>query len=410
MSKIGIAICFLLLTIPFWGWDKPHPDPKQPVPPQPVMTISLEKGSLEMGESVMLVLGITNNSAYPLRDLRLMMDAPDFIHLGHGGDTIRLDDIPAWGAARRGRLVLKILPKGEVGDFNLLFTVSYRWKSADTEYQGMVTQEKAVKIGLFGTDKVVGVPLALAEFVVPGIFFLFVLRLFGVSRDRELGAEDKIIVSVIVSVVCLSVFELLGHDGRYEWASSFNLDGSISIPKFLWLGLSGAVIGLVVSGGVKWFRYIRQQRLKKMAFTGEEKDAGVVYKALKINSKYQGNVWQFTCKDGNKYRAAHFFQLDQDYVLIGAFKIDLETLEAGKKEKLRAHLNGKPMVETRKNLLAVIEIVGGITSDDLKLRNTVKKITGGVESNAGRYVEIPKETVQSMTTIQLMYMKLIDLV
>jgi len=382
-------------------------------PPQPALTVSLESGTVEIGDSVRVAIGLTNNSAYPLSGLRLTLDAPEFIQLQPPGDTLTTpigpDTVAAWSALHRGSFLLKVLPRGQVGNFNLLFNLQFQWRAADGLHTGQVLLEKPLVIGLFGSDKVVGVPLAFAQFVVPGLFFLFVLRVLGAGGSKELGADDKIIVSVIISVICLFIVDKLARNTGWAWTRQLDPDGTVSIKKLFLLAVSGAVLGGVWAGGV-WFRRYRKKRLaKRLEFTGAETNAGLIYKSLKLNPGYEGFAWEFTTKTGDVYRAAHYFMTEFNYVLLGAFKVDREKPAADTLKRVETHSKDGHLVQRRKDLLAVIEVLGGKDSTGVDTRNLVKRIAGGVETDAGKFYILNKDEYRSKTNVGAAKMQLLEL-
>jgi hypothetical protein len=382
-------------------------------PPQPTLTVSLESGTVEIGDSVQVAIGLTNNSAYLLSGLRLTMDAPEFVQLGQPGavatNSISLDSLAAWSAQHRGHLLLKVLSRGQVGNFNLLFNLQFQWRTADGMHTGQATLEKPLVIGLFGSDKVVGVPLAFAQFIVPGLFFLFLLRIFRAGGNQELGADDKIIVSVIISVICLFIVDKLARNTGWAWTKQLDPDGTVSIKKLFFLAVSGAVLGAVWAGGVWGRRFWKKRQAKQLEFTGSETNAGLIYKALQLNRGYEGFAWEFTTKSGDVYRAAHYFITDFNYVLLGAFKVDREKLDADTLKKVQRHSKDGHLVQRRKDLLAVVKILGGEASTRVDTRNLVKRTAGGAETDAGKFYILNKDEYRSKTNVMAAKMQLIDL-
>jgi hypothetical protein len=356
---------------------------------------------------------LTNNSAFALSALKLTLDAPEFIQLsqpeGAATNNIGLDSLASWSALHRGHLLLKVLSRGQVGNFNLLFNLQFQWRAADGIHSGQATLEKPLAIGLFGSDKVVGVPLAFAQFIVPGLFFLFLLRVLHAGGSKELGADDKIIVSVIISVICLFIVDKLARKTGWAWTKQLDPDGTVSIKKLFFLAVSGAVLGAVWAGGV-WGRRYRKKRLaKQLEFTGSETNAGLIYKALKLNPGYEGFAWEFSTKTGDVYRAAHYFITDFNYVLLGAFKVDREKLDADTLKQVQGHAKDGHLVQRRKDLLAVVQILGGETSTRIDTRNLVKRIVGGAETDAEKFYILNKDEYRSKTNVTAAKMQLMDL-
>jgi hypothetical protein len=407
------AVIFILLGIAGWNPAGAEENDKEIKPPQPGLTITFERSNVEIGDSILIVVQVSNSSDYNLTDLLLVMDGPGWVSLSDTGKgragQIGLDEVLAYSMVARSHILVRVGTSGQVGDFNILFALQYKWKEGNNVHQGQVSVEKPLKIGLFGTDNVIGVPLAFAQFIVPGLFFLFMLRILKVSENKDMAADEKIIVSVIVSVICLFLVDLIGKNVDWEWTKQFNLGSTISVQKLFVLALSGVFLGIVVFLVWAFFRWRRKKQQEKLAFTGQETNAGLVYKALKLNQKYEGFPWQLSAKEGGDFICAHYFETDFSYILVGAFKIDQEKLTDEDKTKIKKHCTGVKIIQTRKHLLAVIKILGGETATLLEVRNPVKKVTESSKTDLGRFYTLDKSELRSKSNVQEDFMKLIEL-
>ena len=385
---------------------------QQPTPPQPTLSVSFERSSLEIGDSILVVLQLVNNSPIALSAIHVVVDAPEFIQLqdrqGPVSRTIDLPDLQPFSAIYRRQVIARVLAKGQVGDFNLVFTLSYKWTANKEQHEGMMVQEKPLKIGLFGTDKIIGIPLAFAQFVVPGLFFLFILRIFKVSDGKDQGTDEKIIISVLISVLCLFLVYLYKGLTIHKWSDQFDPGSTISIGKLFLLASGGAGLGLAVVGG--WYarqEYIRRKK-KKLTFTGDETNAMLLWKALQLNPKYEGFPWQFTGKDGSVFIGSHYFETEFSYVLLGSFGIDIQYLKGKDAEKFKKYSNGDKIIQTTDGLLSILKLLGGEKTAKLTVHNTIKKVTEKGNEDAGIVYTIDKEEYRLRTHVTEHAMQLLE--
>jgi hypothetical protein len=149
---------------------------------------------------------ISNEWDKPLADVVLRVTAPTFLSWS---DT----SCAEWKGATQGaanigtvgandfREVTVCLKSGSdilVGDFNVSFTCEYSWPIGQARGRSFVTADKTVKSSLLGSDTVAGVPIALAAFIVPGLFFWLVLERFKVPWNVGSALGDKLVYSVVV--------------------------------------------------------------------------------------------------------------------------------------------------------------------------------------------------------------------
>ena len=386
--------------------------PQQPTPPQPTLTVSFERSSLEIGDSMQVVLQLVNNSPIALSAIRVVVDAPEFIQLqdrqGPVPGTIDLPDLQPFSAIYRRQVIARVLAKGQVGDFNLVFTLSYKWTANKEQHESLMVQEKPLKIGLFGTDKIIGIPLAFAQFVVPGLFFLFILRIFKVSGGKDQGTDEKIIISVLISVLCLFMVYLYRGLATGKWSDRVDPGNTISVGRLFFLALAGALLGLAVVAG--WYarqEYIRRKK-NALAFTGDETNARLLWKALQLNPKYEGFPWQFTAKDGTVFIGSHYFETEFSYVLLGSFGIDIQYLKGNDGEKFKKYSKVDKIIQTTDGLLAILQLLGGEKTAQLTVHNAIKKVTEKGTEDAGIFYTIDKEEYRSRTHVRENAMHLLD--
>lgn len=224
------------------------------------LSVSFARQTVREGDAVDVELWLLNERAEPLTESRLHVSAPDFVswHTGgcaasRGAPMIRppldLGDVPAFAFLTR---TLCARTKAEIksGDFNVLFTLEYEWKSAGKRHRAFVAAEKPVKAVLFGTESVAGIPVAIAGFVVPGLFFWLVMDLFAVPWVAGRAMTDKVLYSFVASVV----FLIAGN-----WLGLVDTESAIGIATLARLAAAGAALGLLAGAtyrlsvlGLRW--------------------------------------------------------------------------------------------------------------------------------------------------------------
>lgn len=416
MHLLRYLLCFFVVVFTGIFCLGEDGDKKQEVkPPQPALSIYFERSSVEIGDSVVIVVQVTNPSDIPVSDCQLTMNGPAFLQLSSTeattGHPIAIGNLPAFSALNDNKLHLVVLPKALVGDFNLVFTLSYHWNAGKNAYQSQVTAEKSLTVGLFGTDKVIGIPLAFAQFIVPGLFFLSLLGLLKVPFFQTAGTHEKLIMSVLISAVCLFIMSFIGRNTGWKWSQQFDRGGTISIEKLFVLALSGIVLGLLVSACWHLYQRWRRQQEAKIAFRGDEPYYELVRKALQLNSAYEGQPWQFTCIDGTVYIGSHYFETAFSYILLGAFKINREEWSKDEQKLLDKYSENGMLIQSGKQLLAVVKLLATKkATQQLFVRNPVKKKVQENLTDVDAYVTITKEEFRARQHVREQKMQLVELI
>jgi hypothetical protein len=396
MLKFIFICCLLLITATVVVSGRSHESgiikiketPKDPS--QPSLVISFEQSNLEIGDSIAATIQVTNTSAFNLSGLQLRIDGPGFLqyrdvdsHLVNA--IMSLDDIPPYTTLRTSRFWIKAPASGSrVGDFNVLFTLPYKWNDGKLAHQNQATLEKTLNVGLLGNDKIMGIPLAFAGFVVPGLMFMFTLWLLKVPIGSEIGADDKIIASIVVSVFCLFLVSLIKGNILQSRMSFFDVGSSVSMLKLFMLALMGMFLGLLTFFGHIVYKRRERKRLEKLRITGDENSPELLEKILKLNPKYNGFPVQFTLKNGQTYMGAHYAEIEFDYILMGAYQVTTKGLPEKIRNKLKKHTydnKGINLIQDARHLLAVLEMFKNDNTDNIEIRYFVKE----VEENEDRH-------------------------
>jgi hypothetical protein len=302
MSSV-ILICLILLLNrpPSPGLDDKKPDA---TPPKPAVQVSFERQNIRENDLVNFELLVSNDSDSALTNTSLEVAAPSFFEwyatvcddkkfdppLAFGATPLPLGAINARSLARC-HLQVKTKPTIEVGEFDSLFIVLYQWKTDKNTGTSFVTTEKALKVNLLGSESVAGIPLALAGFIVPGLIFWLVVKLFNVPWGME-GLGDRMIYSVLVSVALV----VAG-----TWLKYIDVSMGVSIQKLLRLALAGLVAGVFVGGGDLALRWIRARRLLSNQINEGDDELTLLGKLLELRTHATLAQPMLEIKDDLKY-------------------------------------------------------------------------------------------------------------
>ncbi|HEY0526604.1 MAG TPA: hypothetical protein VGD08_24640 [Stellaceae bacterium] len=374
-------------------------------PPKPSLTVVPDQSALLAGQWIGLNVWIDNPTDHPITDLRLRLNAPDFIGLGdpvksqdgHAdcrdtGPVVPFDPIPANSTLDPPRrLCLKAANWVEEQDVNVAFSLVYATTDGAKPQHGVLLVEKKLSIGLFGTDTVAGVSLRLAAYFLPGLFMLMILRVRGIGN---LSGTESAAVSIVISVAVLwFVSQFLPQLKIFQDLKFLQHPKGISAELFLIVSLICAAFGLMVAGGhalVAWLRrHMKEARL--IATTDEPAEA--LAKALRQKKTKPGSTPVMLLKrDEIRYAASLWAEADNgDTILLGWFKVRTPD-NAKVHARMVKLLSGKKLrrliaLARRKNI-AIEE------SNAVRTRVPAK---GEWEPAASVIVRVPKEEVDQIT-------------
>jgi hypothetical protein len=214
--------------------------------------------------------------------------------------------------------------------------MTYEWTINGEAKQAFVSTEKTIKVNLFGSESVAGVPLALAGFLVPGLFFWIFLRVWKVPWNQD--ATKELIYSVLISVVVIGLGYFLRQKlPDWSWLKYLDIRNGISGTKLFALAVAGIVLGNIV--GCSYFAWLRW----KMAKTISSSDP-LITKVLKIvnqNSRSTNPRTTVRKKDESTPFVGSLAASSQGTLwLIGWFKIDIRPYanDVSFIEKMNRHL------------------------------------------------------------------------
>jgi hypothetical protein len=393
------ALLFLILAGVFTSSvaqrpaSSPAPSPA-PTPPKPGLAVVLERQVVRENDELQAQIWISNEWDKPISDVVLQVNVPAFLSLAAGScsDSKNGSQTNPQGVASIGTIApndvkavnvcLRTGPDIMVGDFNVSFTCEYAWPLANGKGRSFVTTEKTLKSNLLGSDTVAGVPIALAAFIVPGLFFWLVIGWLKVPWDIGSALGDKLVYSVIVSVLLL-------------WLINFwkpNTSGAIGLSKLFTFALAGATVGLFVGSvdhGLRFLVRLRKQTRQSIAKAAEVKlgdDSLVLLRKLLTKYPNCRKPRAVVTLGEEQYIGSLMAETDEIVAVIGWFRIARENIQASNRDEVIAELEGAK---------EPIELFNIATRYRLKIepRNGIKQRTKGNESELEEVWTSPREGV-----------------
>lgn len=247
--------------------------------PHPTVVVSFERDTLRENDILPVRIYMVNDTDALLTTVRLTVALPEAVAWTDGQQRV------SGNAAKRSPILLSLpamkpyttltsalsiqTPAAvQMGDYSLPFALSYDWQTParlaragsapnPAKHGGsMVVVEKTLKVRFFGSDSIAGIPLGLAGLIVPGLMFWMALGWAKVPWSKDLALGDKLIYSVISSILLLLVFRLLSLVGP---------NSSISLDLLARLGGVGLLCGAVITGVDRAARNIACERRETLA-------------------------------------------------------------------------------------------------------------------------------------------------
>jgi len=355
-------------------------------PPKPSLLISFERGTLREDEPLPVVIWVANDSPHDLTDVRLHIAAPDFLQWYEGtcdGQQISLplplDPIPA-NSSLSHQLCASFPSGGRVGEFNLLFTLEYEWTQEQTARQSHVSAEKTLKTDLFGTDSLLGIPLAFAGFVVPGLALFYVLRLCKVPL--KLASDEKLIFSVAASIVIMWLATVLRTRLASPWLGYLDFNTEVSTARLVALALAGAACGLLLSAGYALYAGIKRRRKERAEaarqIRPDDDDATVLRKMLGLNPNYDGTGVRVRTTKGDEFSGSHYAESGGRLYMAGSFQIEEQALSAQVRARISDCLDERgELIQAPEKLLKVLEVVADLDDVSVQIRSPIERIQNG---------------------------------
>lgn len=308
--------------------------------PKPSLTISLQQDTVRANHPAAVTVLLANETNSDLTGLKLSVARPAFIGLYSDAagtqplpEQIDLGPLPAHSAMDAPKtLYLKVEPESAVsGSYNLLFNVSFH----QGKQSGVVTDEKTLTVDLIGSETILGVPLAFAGFVLPGLMLLVALRWLKVPWAKDMSTEDRIIFGVIFSLLLLGPISLLARQaGSWRLIQWLDIQQEISIERlgaYIAIGLAfGLLAGAIYRDDARRKKAEEEAKLEALKFKDGDGAASLIWKGLKRNPP-AGLAKQFFFehrKDHSRIFGYHYARDEETIVIFPGFQL------------IASHLNG----------------------------------------------------------------------
>jgi hypothetical protein len=198
---------------------------------------------------------------------------------------------------------------------------------------------------------------------------------------------DKLIYSVIISVVCLTIAGVFGYLIHGPWINYFALSASLSIPKLLALVLAGSVPGAITGVVFLVVRAIKRAQEKEKLISSNDNATELIYKILLLNPGYVGRPVAVRLKDSSEFVGAHWARTVDATFLVGSFEIRQEDLSDDLKKKIEDHLKADQIVQEGSDILQVVKAVRAIKPAKpalIRQSSPVAQIKDGAQIETGK--------------------------
>jgi hypothetical protein len=310
----------------------PEPAQKPVAAPEkvekPSVQVSFERQSVRENDSIAAHIWLSNDSNQTLTSVKLHIAAPDFVSW-HDEQGVRLNGPMELDPLQPNQILtrtvwLKTGPKIVVGDFNALFTVEYIWQEQSQSGRSFVTLEKTLKANLFGSDTVAGVPLALASYIVPGLFFWMITAYFNVPWNiKNEPLANQLIYNFLASLVIVLLWNKLSFP---------DVNSGVSLRElsiYAGLGFAG---GMVISGGYAFWRHIREQRNQRDTILATDSEDVMLEKLLRQLPARPHPKTTVRLADGREFIGSLAASTDNLTALVGWFEISSENIPEADKQ------------------------------------------------------------------------------
>ena len=343
---------------------------------KPSLIVWFERQAIRENDKLRVILWLSNDSSEELRNVKLIIEAPQQLEWHQASctgqpDTHQLDlGTLSPNSVRPISLCVETSSTVVVDSFTILFALQYEWQNGKTLRQGVVTVEKQLTVSLLGADNLAGIPFSLAGLIVPGLFFWIVIELMKRPWGVGLAIGEKLIYSVVVSLLFLYVSSHL---------NPMNLRMGISMKHLFSLAGAGAGVGSVVCC-LDWFvRWKLRRKQEAWAILPGDPSELLLKKLLHRYSGYNRPLATVRLKNGESYSGSLAVQTSDTTIILGWFQLGLEDQTDHVKNQFRQALSGS-------SPWMVLELADRLKIN-VTLRNAVKKKIEGEENSTGYSVQ-----------------------
>jgi hypothetical protein len=387
MKKPSLLILTLsLLTLGFFLTPVSSAAQTPDTAPKIVMVVSLQQDSLLLGDQAAGVVEISNQSDVGADNALFDAALPDFLVLHAGScdsaaqtSAIDLGSLPAHSVKTQA-FCLNLNPSlARAGSFNLLFKITYTWG----QKTDLATAEKTVTVDLIGSQTILGLPLAFAGFILPGLMFLLALRWFKWAWVLSLSGEDKLVYSVLLSLLLLGPFSWLGNlISLPGLAQLLNFSQQVTIERLVAYLVIGYGFGLLVGWGNLRLRSNQENKIKVQDLSITDDPKTIIQKALLMNPDYMGGHITFRNKqNGIEYWGAHYVIRDTRLYIFSEFRLNGSKLDARTQARVNKLIGTAKFGTDARQILGVLSLISHLDKDLIQVSNPVFTIgTDGVTS------------------------------
>ena len=287
-------------------------------PPTPGLQVEafLDRDSLRPGGTGHLEVWVVNPSDLALSRTVLHVVAPPFLELRRGsctgaplGRDLALGPMEPRSLLHR-HFCVKAGYRIREGETRITLLVEHAWPRADREEGvALLTVEKPVQIGLFGTGEVGGVSIGVIALILPGLLFFQVLRLLGVGWAVSLDAFPMTTLSVVFSVLLQLVT---------QWGS----EGLTGPVELLGACLVSVILAWIVASSWKAYENRRDTKIAE-----GESAATVLRKLLRKYPDATAPKASLTLADGSRLEGSLAAYTEKGAVILGSYELDLDKLQ-----------------------------------------------------------------------------------
>ncbi len=315
-----IIICLALSTRPVTAEDAKVPTL--------TLDVYLSQSNIRLNELVTGSITLQNPTPLAIDNVDLEISLPEAVMLKQEDcqtdfDVSQLNGFAMAGyTTRTWNVCYKLDPRNaSSGTFNISYLATYTWGVNSAA----VVKELPITVDLIGVTSVMGIPLAFAGFVLPGLMFLVVLKVFKMPWAVNMSIEEKIIYGIFISLLFLWPTTALAQ--KYSTAAflqNFNLNEQVSLQRLGCFVLLGLIIGLI--GGLLYFW--RRTKRAKLEISILDNNRVVAWKSLQLNRRYTPGTVEFVNKkDNNRVIGSHFAVTDTLYQVFPEFKLTISEIQ-----------------------------------------------------------------------------------
>lgn len=398
-----MPVAMLLLWLSLIWQSATDADLKNAAPPKPSVFVSFGRQTIQESDSVQVSVWLANDSEHELTDVRLHIASPDFLEWYEQScdgkpfaNGFALGSVQPASTLTR-QFCVKTKPLIKVGEFNTSFVFQYRWRTEKGIAASFVSQEKTIKVNILGSDNVAGIPLALAGFIVPGLFFWLVVRVFKAPWYLDTVLGDKVIDSIIISVCIVAIG---------SWIGFVSVNSGVSLNKLMLLAGVGSVAGLLTGATDFIIRRIRLYKLKAKQIEMGDDEKDILRKILKQRQPTRPTVEIVRLKNNEEYIGSLVSRTATTTTLIGWFRISLRGQPPHVARKLRTLEQQRKLVKVfdlakRHNIKIEVDDAVQLRQDEDDEQNTGTgaqqwenaDVAGWVEAEEARNDKLPLRLV-----------------